>query len=131
VNSNALTDFRRYKALIIAYLDQREKELLKELNAIRDKETAALEKLKTTATAIQADLCELQTKLRHHEERSHELFIATKRSRAVLTTLKSSLNEIHTTWNGYVHVQKDPLVEKLMSNKKGLAQVISVPGSVI
>ena len=131
MNSNAITDFRSYKASIIAYLDQREKDLLEELKAIRDKETAALEKLKTTATAIQANLRELQTKLRQHEEHSHELFIATKRSRAILTTLKSSLNEIHTTWNGYVHVQKDLLVEKLLSNKKGLAQVISVPGSMI
>jgi len=58
MNDNALDKFIKFKAQVIYYDDQREKEMLTELNSILDQDTAALEKLKATAKMIQADLNE-------------------------------------------------------------------------
>jgi len=134
MNRDAIEQFTRYKAVVIAYLDQREKELLMELKSICEQDTAALEELKTTAKTLQADLSEAQTKLRLHEDSSHELFIATKRAQAMLTTLESSLNEIRCkTGNRSVKLKKDPAVQKLLADKTGLAHVVTElsPGMMI
>ena len=127
--SNVFEQFTRYKELITAYLDQREYELLTELKSISDQDTAALEELKATAKTIQDDTIEAQTRLRLHEDNSQNLFIATKRAQALLTNLKTSFNDIarKPTYH-YVELHKDPVVEKLLTNEKGLAQVISTPG---
>ena len=130
INTNVFKQFTRYKAQIMAYLDQREKELLAELKTIRDRDTAALEELKATAMTIKADLSEAHTKLRLHEDNSHDLFIATKRAQTLLTKLKTTLNDIaHKPTNSYVELQKDPVVEELLANRKGLAQIISTTGT--
>jgi len=132
MNDNAIEQFTKFKALVIAYLNQREKKLLMDLKAIRDQDTAALEDLKATAETIQADISKAKTNLRLHEDNSNELFIATKRTRALLINLQSSLIELtHKSGNRYVELQKDPVVEKLLTNEKGLAQVITSPGRVI
>ena len=133
MNRDAIAQFTRYKAVVIAYLDKREKELLMDLKYFREQDTAALEELRATAKTLQADLSEAQTKLRLHEDSSHELFIATKRTQALLTTLESSLNEIKSkTGNRSVKLLKDPAVKKLLVDKRGLAHVVTElrPGMV-
>jgi len=130
LKKNVFEQFTRYKELIMAYLDQREKELFAELNTISDQDTAALEELKATAKTIQDDTIEAQTRLRLHENNSHDLFIATKRAQALLTKLKTSFNDIARTPSyHYMELQRDPVVEKLLANEKGLAQVKRVPGT--
>jgi len=130
INTNVFIQFTTYKTLVMEYLDQREKELLAELKTIRDRDTAALEELKATAKTIQADLSEAHAKLRLHEDNSHDLFIATKRTQALLTKLKTSFDDIaHTPWYHLVELQKDAVVENLLTNKIGLAQIISTPGT--
>jgi len=130
INTKVFREFTIYKAQIMAYIDQREKELLAELKTIRDRDTAALEELKSTAKTIQADLREAHTKLRLHEDNSHDLFIATKRVQALLTKLKTSLDDIaNKPYYHLVDLHKDPVAEKLLANEKGLAQVISTPGN--
>jgi len=132
MNDNAIEQFTNFKALVIVYLNQREKELLMDLKATRDQDTAALEVLKTTAEKIKADLSKAKTNLRLHKDNSHELFIATKRTRALLTNLQSAIDKLaDKSGNSYVELQKDQVVEKLLTNKKGLAQVITIPGRVI
>ena len=132
MNDNAIEQFTKYKALVIAYINQREKELLMDLKSIRDQDTAALEDLKATAETIQADLSKAKTNLRLHKDNSYELFIATKRTRALLTNLQSAIDKLaDKSGNSYVELQKDQVVEKLLTNKKGLAQVITIPGRVI
>jgi len=129
INTNVYRQFTSYKALIMAYLDQREKELHVELKTIRDRDTAALEELKATAKTIQTYLSEAHAKLRLHEDNSHDLFIATKRVKALLTKLKTSLDDIaHKPWYHLVELQKDPVVENLLTNGQGLATIISTPG---
>jgi len=118
MNGNALDKFITFKAQVISYLDQREKEVLTELNSILDQDTTALEKLKATAKMIQADLNEAQSKLRIHEDKSNELFVAAKRTRTLLATLQSSLHAIkQETGNHYVGLQTDLMVEKLLLTK--------------
>jgi len=130
INTNVFEQFTTYKALIMAYLDQREKELLVKLETIRYRDTAALEELKATAKTIQTDLSEAHIKLQLHEDNSHDLFIATKKAQALLTKLKTSFNDIAPKpWVNSVTLQKDPVVEKLLTNKKGLAQVFSTSGT--
>jgi len=130
INTNVVEQFTSYKALIMAYLDQREKELLVELKTIRDRDTAALDELKATAKTIQAEHSEAHAKLRLHEDNSHDLFIATKRVQALMTKLKTSLDDIaDKPWYSSVKLWKDPVVEKLLANKEGLAQIISTSGT--
>jgi len=128
IDHRVIEQFTKYKAEVIAYLDQREKELLAELKSIRDQDTTALEELRATANAIQADIMKAQTKLRLHEDNSYDLFIASKRVQAMLTKLKTSLNGIKPRYN-YVVLQRDPVVEKLLANEKGLVPVKRVPGT--
>jgi len=92
----------------------------------------ALEELKSTAKTIQAELREANTKLRLLEDNTHDLFIASKRAQALLTKLKTSLNGIaYKPRYNYVELQKDPVVEKLLTNKNGLAQIIGAQGTGI
>jgi len=132
MNGNALDKFIKFKAQVISYLDQREKEVLTELNSILDQDTTALEKLKPTANMIQADLNEAQSKLRIHEDKSNKLFVEAKRARTLFATLQSSLHAIkQETGNHYVELQTDLMVEKLLANEKELAKVTSIAGSLI
>jgi len=129
IDHRVIEQFTKYKAEVIAYLDQREKELLAELKSIRDQDTTALEELRATANAIQADIMKAQTKLRLHEDNSYDIFIASKRVQAMLTELKTSLNDIIPMYN-YVKLKKDPVVEKLLANEAGLVQIKRATGTV-
>jgi len=132
MNNNAIANFKRYKNLVISYLEQREKELLAQLESISKKDTDTLEELKTTAKTIQSDLSDVKTKVRLHEHSPHDLFIATKRVKTLLTTLQASLNQItYKIGNSYVELQKGQLVEQLLANKNGLMQIITSPGTMV
>jgi len=116
--------------LIIAYLDQREKELLTEIKKRRDQDTAALEKLQTDAKALQSDLGKAQQNLKTHESNSNHLFIAAKKAQAMLNQLQTSLDDIKrkTQVRPYT-LQKDPLVETLLQNKDGIGEIVSRAGN--
>ena len=132
INGNAFNKFTKYKTLVIAYLDKREKELLVELKSIRDQDVTRLEELKATAETMQTYLREAQTTMRMHEYSTNDLFIATKRARALLTKLQSSFIDIrYRSGNHHVGLQIDPLVKTLLARDKGFAHVITIPGNLI
>jgi len=130
LSTNEINKLQQFKALIIAYLDQREKELLTEIKKRRDLDTAALEKLQTEVKALQSSLGKAQPNLKSHEENSNHLFISAKRAQAKLNQLQTSLDDIKrkTQVRPYT-LQKDPLVETLLQNKNGVAQIVSSAGN--
>jgi len=129
LSTSQVEKLRKFKALIIAYLDQREKELLQEIQLTRDRDLAALQKLQTSAKNIKSDLSKALTDLKVHEENSYNLFLATKRAQSLVYTLKSALKDI-TSKTKYQEfdLQRDPLVETLLKNKEGMAQLVASPG---
>jgi len=130
LSTSEINKLQQFKALIIAYLDQREKELLVEIKKRRDQDTAALEKLQTAAKALQSDLDKSQVNLKAHEANSNHLFIAAKRAQAMLNQLQTTLEVIkrQTQVRQYT-LQKDPLVETLLKNKDGMGEIVSRPGN--
>jgi len=132
LNSSQVEKLKSFKVLIVAYLDQREKELLRAIQLTRDKDLAALKKLQSSANAIKSDLSKELANVKTHEKNSSDLFIATKRAQALLDKLQSSLNNIasRTKFQEY-DLQKDPLVETLLKNKDGMAQLVTAPGNMI
>ena len=129
LSSSQIEKLRKFKAIIISYLDQREKELLQEIQLTRDHDLAALQKLQTSAKAIKADLSQALAKLKNHEDSSNELFIASKRAQALLNQLRNSLEDItNKTKHQEYDLQIDPLVETLLKSKDGMAQLIASPG---
>jgi len=131
LNSSQVEKLRKFKVLIIAYLDQREKELLHEIQLTRDKNLAALKKLQSSANIIKSDLSKELANVKTHEKNSSDLFIATKRAQTLLDKLQCSLNDIagRTKYQEY-DLQKDPLVETLLKNKDGMAQLVTSPGNM-
>ena len=127
---NEINKLQQFKALIIAYLDQREKELLTEIKKRRDLDTAALEKLQTETKALQSDLDKAHKNLKTHESNSNHLFIAAKKAQAMLNQLQGSLDDIKrkTQVRPYT-LQKDPLVETLLQNKDGIGEIVSRAGN--
>ena len=132
LNSSQVEKLKSFKVLIVAYLDQREKKLLRAIQLTRDKDLAALKKLQSSANAIKSDLSKELANVKTHEKNSSDLFIATKRAQALLDKLQSSLNNIasRTKFQEY-DLQKDPLVETLLKNKDGMAQLVTAPGNMI
>jgi len=130
LSTNEINKLQQFKALIIAYLDQREKELLTEIKKRRDQDTALLEKLQTEAKALQSDLGKAQQNLKTHESNSNHLFIAAKRAKTMLNQLQTSLDDIKrkTQVQPYT-LQKDPLVETLLQNKDGIGEIVSRAGN--
>ena len=131
LNCSQVEKLRKFRVLIIAYLDQREKELLHEIQLTRDKDLAALKKLQSSANAIKSDLSKELSNVKTHEKNSSDLFIATKRAQALLDMLQSSLDDItsRTKYQEY-DLQRDPLVETLLKNNNGMAQIITAPGDM-
>jgi len=131
LNCSQVEKLRKFKVLIIAYLDQREKELLHEIQLKRDKDLAALKKLQSSANALKSDLSKELANLKTHEKNSSDLFIATKRAHALLDKLKSSLDDItsRTKYQDY-DLQRDPLVETLLKNKDGMGQLVKSSGNM-
>jgi len=129
LSSSQVEKLRKFKALIIAYLDQREKELLHEIQLTRDQDLATLKQLQTSATAIKSELSKALTNVKMHEDNSNDLFIATKRAQSLVNKLKSALQDItsKTKYREY-DLQRDPLVETLLKNKDGMAQLVMSPG---
>jgi len=52
--------------IIIAYLDLQEKELLHEIQLIRDKDLEALKKLQSSTNTIKSDLSQELAKVKQH-----------------------------------------------------------------
>jgi len=128
-NCSLVEKLRKFKVLIIAYLDKREKELLHEIKLIRDKDLAALKKLQSSANTVKSDLSKELANVKTHEQNSSDLFIATKRAQTLLDKLKSSLEDIsRKTEYQEFDLQRDPLVETLLKNKDGMAQLVTSPG---
>jgi len=125
LSTNEINKLQQFKALIITYLDEREKKLLTEIKKRRDLDTAALEKLRTEARALQSSLDKALNNLKSHEENSNHLFIAAKRAQAMLNQLQTSLDDIKckTQVQPYT-LKKDPLVETLLQNKDGMGEMI-------
>jgi len=125
-----INKLQRFKALIIAYLDQREQELLTEIKKRRDQNTASLEKLQLETKTLQSEIGRAQQNLQTHESNSYQFFIAAKRAQTMLNQLQTSLDDIkrRTQVRQYT-LQKDPLVETLLQNKDGMAQIISSAGN--
>jgi len=130
LSSSQVEKLRKFKALIIAYLDQREKELLNEIQVNRDQDLATLKQLQTSATTIKSELSKALTNVKLHEDNSNDLFIATKRAQALVNKLNSALQDItsKTKYQEY-DLQRDPLVETLLKNKDGMAQLVMSPGN--
>jgi len=128
LNCSQVEKLKKFRVLIIAYLDQREKELLHEIQLTRDKDLAALKKLQNSANTIKSDLSKELANVKTHEQNSSDLFIATKRAQALLDKLKYSLEDIasRTKYQEY-DLQRDPLVETLLKNKDGMAQIVTSP----
>jgi len=131
LNSSQVENLKRFKGLIIAYIDQREKELLHEIQLTRDKDLAALKKLQSSANAIKSDLSKELANVKTHAKNSSDLFIATKRAQALLDKLRSSLEDItsRTKYQEY-NLQRDSLVETLLKKKDGMAQLVTSPGII-
>ena len=129
LSSSQVEKLRKFKALIIAYLDHREKELLQEIQLTRDQDLAALQKLQTSAKTIKADLSKALDNLKTYEDNSNNLFIASKKAQALLNQLQSSLEDItsKTKYQEY-DLKRDPQVETLLKNKEGMAQLVLSPG---
>jgi len=129
LSSSKVEKLRKFKALIIEYLDQREKELLHEIQLTRDKDLAALQKLQTSAKTIKSDLSKALANLKTYEDNSNNLFIASKRAQALLNQLASSLEDItrKTKYQEY-DLKRDPLVETLLKNKEGMARLVMSSG---
>jgi len=128
LNCSQVEKLRKFRVLIIAYLDQREKELLHEIQLTRDKDLAALKKLQNSVNTIKSDMSKELANVKIHEQNSSDLFIATKRAQALLDKLRSSLQDItsRTKYQEY-DLQRDPLVETLLKNKDGMAQIVTSP----
>jgi len=131
LNCSQVEKLRKFKLLIIAYLDQREEELLHEIKLIQDKDLAALKKLQSSANTVKAALSKELANVKTHEQNSNDLFIATKRAQTLLDKLQSSLNDISskTKYQEY-DLQRDHLVETLLKNKDGMAQIVTSPGNM-
>jgi len=131
LNSSQVEELKKFKVLIIAYFDQREKELLREIQLTHDKDIAALKKLQSSANAIKSDISQELANVKTHEKNSSDLFIATKRAQALLDKLQSLLNDIagRTKYQEY-DLQRDPLVETLLKNKDGMAQLVTSSGNL-
>jgi len=129
LNCSQVEKLKTFKLLIIAYLDQREKELLYEIQLTHDKDIATLKKLQSCASSTKSDLSKELANVKTHEKNSSDLFIATKRAQALLDKLRSSLDVItsKTKYQEY-DFQRDPLVESLLKNKDGMAQLVTLPG---
>jgi len=129
LSSSQVEKLRKFKVLIIAYLDQREKELLQEIQLTRDRDLAALQKLQTSAKNIKSDLSKALTNLKIHEDNSYNLFLATKRAQSLVNKLKSALQDItsKTKYREY-DLLRDPLVETLLNNKEGMAHIAMPTG---
>jgi len=129
LSSSQVEKLRKFKALIIAYLDQREKELLHEIQLTRDKDLAVLQKLQTSAKTIKSDLNKALDNLKTYKDKSNDLFTASKKAQALLNQLQSSLEDIasKTKYQEY-DLKEDPQVETLLKNKEGMAQLVMSPG---
>jgi len=131
LNCSQVEKLRKFRVLIIAYFDQREKELLHEVQLTRDKDLAALKKLQISANTIKSDLSKELANVKTHEQNSSDLFIATKRAQALLDKLKYSLEDITSRTNYQEYdLQRDPLVETLLKNKDGMAQIVTSAGDI-
>jgi len=88
-----------------------------------------LQKLQTSAKTIKTDLSKALDNLKTYEDKSNYLFTASKRAQALLNQLQSSLEDItsKTKYQEY-DLKEDPLVETLLKNKEGMAQLVMFPG---
>jgi len=129
LSSSQVEKLRKFKALINAYLDQREKELIQEIQLTRDQDLDALQKLQQSANTIKSDLSKALTNLKMHEDNSNNLFLATKRAQSMVNKLKSALQDItsKTKYREY-DLRKDPVVEILLKNNVGMAQLVTSSG---
>jgi len=120
---------KQYRAKIIEYLDQRERELQTEMQQKHNKDVSLLHELKTELKIHQSDLNDMKAKLKLNEKNSSELFIAAKRACSRVVQLQSSLQKV-TNSIGYQRytIVRDPVVEKILQNKTGFAGVEQIFG---
>ena len=129
LKADEMDTLKQYKAKIIEYLDQRERELQAEMQQMHDKDVSLLQELQAELKINQSDLNDIKAKLNLHEKNSSELFIAAKRACSRVVQLQSSLQKV-TNSIGYQRysIVRDTMVEKILQNKTGFADVEQIFG---
>jgi len=89
LSTREINKLQHLKALIIKYLDQREKKLLIEIKTMRDQDTTTLVNLQETAKILHSDLDKTREKLKSCESNTSNLFVAAKRAQTMLNQLQT------------------------------------------
>ena len=121
---------KKYKAAIIEYLEKREKELIADVQRLRDRDTSLLHELQGRLRTWQSDLNNVKTQLQSHENSSNQLFIATKRMRKLVRELQTVLQDMQqqTKYQRYT-LLNDPRMEKMLLDNTGFATVDELFGT--
>jgi len=127
LNWDEVDKLRKYKSKIVEYLNEREKELIAEMQQLRDRDTSLLQDIQARLKTWQSDLSDARDKLQSHQQSSYKLFITAKRTQALVDQLTEALNDMQqqTRYQRY-GIVKDAEMEKILTDKTGLATVKTV-----
>jgi len=119
----------KYRAEVIAFVEQRVKELSSQIKQLRNRNMASLKEQQSKSQKIEAKLSSTKTKLKACEQSPCELFAESKQTLSIVAQLQSELADIadKTHFQQY-QFQKDTNMEAVLGNKAGLATLELITG---
>jgi len=124
LNWGEVDKLKQYKTMINEYLNNREKELIAEMQQRCDRDTSLLQDIQARLKTWQSDFSDTRSKLHSHQQNSYKLFITVKRIQPLVDQLQKTLNDMQqqTKYQHYELV-KDDRMEKILTDKTGIATV--------
>jgi len=124
LNRGEVDKLKQFKTLINEYLNNREKELIAEMQQRCDRDTSLLQDIQARLKTWQSDLSDARAKLQSHQQSSYKLFITGKRIQPLVDQLQETLNDMQqqTRYQHYELVKDDRMV-KILADKTGIATV--------
>ena len=124
LNWGEIDKLKQFKIMINEYLNNREKELIAEMQQRCDRDTSLLQDIQARLKTWQSDLSDARAKLQSHQQSSYKLFITAKRIQPLVDQLQETLNDMQqqTKYQHYELVKDDRMV-KILADKTGIATV--------
>ena len=124
LNWREIDKLKKYRTHILEYLNRREKELIAEMQKLRDHDMSLLQDIQARLKTWQSDLSDAKAELQSHQQSSYKLFIAGKKTQNLVDRLQKALNDMQQQAM-YQHYEllKDPCMEKLLTDKTSIANV--------
>jgi len=121
----------KYRAEVIAFVEQRIKELSSQIKHLRNKGMASLQEQQSKSQTLEAKFSAARTKLKACEQSPCELFTESKQTISMIAQLQSELADIaDNTHFQRFEVRKDAHMEAVLKNKEGLVTIELMSGGL-